>query len=132
MGNLETKLLRFQRLIWRIVGFCILLGSRDIRKNIKRSLSVNLRIFKNRRNDNENLRLLPGHFSPTSGLLSAVGYLEPKLLRSRRWEWHIIGFCSSIIIEVMAQNVKITIFGNFWFCKKNWIFYIFYDISTTK
>ena len=31
--------------------------------------------------DRQNLRLLPGRFSPTSGLLSAVDYLEPKLLR---------------------------------------------------
>ena len=81
IGYLEAKLLRFQILIWRIVGFCILLGSGDIRKNVKCLLSVNLRIWKNWKNYNENLQQLPDHFSPSSGLFSTMSYLENKLLR---------------------------------------------------
>ena len=81
IGYLEAKLLRFQILIWRIVGFCILLGSGDIRKNVKCLLSVNLRIWKNWKNYNENLQQLPDHFSPSSGLFSTMSYLETKLPR---------------------------------------------------
>ena len=35
MGYLELIFLRFQGLIWHIWGFCIFLGSGDIRKNVK-------------------------------------------------------------------------------------------------
>ena len=31
--------------------------------------------------DKQKLRMVPGHFSPTSGLFSAMGYLKAKLLR---------------------------------------------------
>ena len=34
--------------------------------------------------DNQNLRMVPGRFSPTSGLFRAMGYLDGKLLRFQR------------------------------------------------
>ena len=99
--------------------FCILLGSRDIRKNIKRSLSVNLRIFKNRRNDNENLRLLPGRFSPTYDLLSAVDYLEAKLLRFQALICRINDFCVLLSFRDIVNFVNFQFSVKLRICKKN-------------
>ena len=53
MGYLEHKLLRFQGLIWCINYFRVLLGCRDIVKNVKFPFSVKLQICKkNRQNAN--------------------------------------------------------------------------------
>ena len=68
--------------------------------------------------DRQNLRLLPGRFSPTSGLLSAVDYLEPKLLRFQGLICRINHFCNPIGLEFIAKNVKNINFTFLQICKK--------------
>ena len=46
MGYLELIFLRFQGLIWHILGFCILLGSGDVRKNVKIANSTKMHFCK--------------------------------------------------------------------------------------
>ena len=48
-----------------------------------------------------------------------MGHLEPKLLRFQGLFWRIIHFCTSNIIEVIAQNVKNCNFRKMEICKKN-------------
>ena len=67
----------------------------------------------------KNLRLVPGHFSPTSGPASAMGYLERKLLRFQGLIWCINHFCILSSCRDIVKNAKVPIFGNFLFCKKN-------------
>ena len=47
-----------------------------------------------------------------------MGHLEPKLLRFQGLIWRIIHFCTSNIIEVIAQNVKNCNFRKMEICKK--------------
>ena len=67
----------------------------------------------------QNLRLLPGRFSPTCGLLSAIDYLEPKLLRFQRIIWHINGFCSLFSSGDIVKKVNFSFSVKSRFCKKN-------------
>ena len=48
MTYLDTNLFRFQGLIWRILDFCILLGSGDVAKTVKNVIFENLQFCKNK------------------------------------------------------------------------------------
>ena len=68
--------------------------------------------------DSHKMRQLPDHFSPTSGLLSAMDYLEPKLLRFQGLICRINHFCNPIGLEFIAKNVKNINFTFLQICKK--------------
>merc|ERR1712020_175903 len=68
--------------------------------------------------DAHKMRQLPDHFSPTSGLLSAMDYLEPKLLRFQGLICRINHFCNPIGLEFIAKNVKNMNFTFLQICKK--------------
>ena len=65
-----------------------------------------------------NLRLLPVRFSPTSGPVGTMRYLELIFLRFQGLIWHIWGFWILLGSGDIRQNVKVPIFGNYLFCKK--------------
>ena len=68
--------------------------------------------------DNENLRQLPDHFSPTSGPAGLMKYLELIFLRFQGLICRISHFCILLSCGDIVRNVKYEIFRNFWFCKK--------------
>ena len=76
------------------------------------------KMFVNLEGVHKNLRLVPGHFSPTSGPASAMDYLERKLLRFQGLIWCINHFCILSSCREIVKNAKVPIFGNFLFCKK--------------
>ena len=92
MSYLDTTLLRFQGLICRICGFCILFCCGDIVKTLKKRDFQKFTILQKR--TYQNLQQLPDHFSPTSGLYSTLGYLGAQLLRFWRLIFRILGFCT--------------------------------------
>ena len=82
--------------------------------------------------DNQNLRMVPAHFSPTSGSFSTIGHLEPKLLRFQGLICRINHFCNPIGLEFIAKNVNFSFSVKSRICKKKKTFFFrftFSDIS---
>ena len=65
-----------------------------------------------------NFAFINDHFLPTSDPGSAMGYLEPKLLRFQGLICRIVVFSSFIITDFIAKNVKNINFTFLQICKK--------------
>ena len=85
------------------------------RKIIKRDFNGNTLIYllTYLEGDNENLRQLPDHFSPTSGPAGLMGYLELIFLSFQGLICRISHFCILLSCGDIVRNVKYEIFRNF-------------------